>query len=61
MKLKLAALGTVALVLAACTQPEPPAPVTIQPTFDKGGNASCPAGYGLASTESGATVCAPTQ
>lgn len=58
MKLKLAALGAIALGLAACSQPEP-APVYVQPTFDKAGNASCTAGYELASTETGATVCAP--
>ncbi|MEY8829043.1 hypothetical protein AB9K34_11610 [Sedimentitalea sp. XS_ASV28] len=58
MKFKLFALGVVALGLAACAQPEP-APVYVQPTFDKAGNASCIAGYQLATTEAGATVCAP--
>ena len=60
MKLKLATLGAFALVLAACAQQEEPAPVYVQPTFDKVGNASCPAGYSLATTESGSTVCAPS-
>lgn len=61
MKLKLATLGAFALVLAACAQQEEPAaPVYVQPTFDKVGNASCPGGYSLATTESGATVCAPS-
>ena len=60
MKLKFAAFGAFALVLSACAQQEEPAPVYVQPTFDKVGNASCPAGYSLATTESGATVCAPS-
>ncbi|WP_425043873.1 hypothetical protein [Primorskyibacter sp. S87] len=59
MKLKLAVLSSCALALAACSQPEP-APVYIQPSYDKVGNASCPAGYQLATTEAGATVCSPT-
>ena len=58
MKLKLATLGIIALGLAACSQPEPE-PVYVQPTFDKAGNASCVAGYELATTADGATVCAP--
>ena len=60
MKLKFAAIGAFALVLSACAQQEEPAPVYAQPTFDKVGNASCPAGYSLATTEAGATVCAPS-
>ncbi len=60
MKLKLVTLGAFALVLSACAQQEEPAPVYVQPTFDKVGNASCPAGYALATTESGSTVCAPS-
>lgn len=58
MKLRLAALFALALTLAACAQPEP-APVYVQPTFDKAGNASCGAGYDLATTEAGQTVCTP--
>ncbi len=58
MKLPFAALTAAALTLAACAQPEP-VPVYVQPTFDKAGNASCTAGYQLATTETGATVCAP--
>ena len=50
----------VAGFLGACAQQEEPAPVYVQPTFDKVGNASCPAGYSLATTESGSTVCAPS-
>ncbi len=59
MKLKIAALCAAALTIAACAQQEEPAPVYAQPTFDKAGNASCPVGYSLASTEAGQTVCAP--
>ncbi|MBK0328251.1 hypothetical protein I5535_13225 [Rhodobacteraceae bacterium F11138] len=58
MKLTFAALAAATLTLAACAQPEP-TPVYVQPTFDKAGNASCSAGYQLATTEAGATVCAP--
>ncbi|SFT97780.1 hypothetical protein [Sedimentitalea nanhaiensis] len=58
MKLPFSALTAAALTLAACAQPEP-VPVYVQPTFDKAGNASCTAGYQLATTETGATVCAP--
>ncbi len=60
MKLQFAALTAAALTLAACAQPEP-VPVYVQPTFDKAGNAYCTAGYQLATTEDGATVCAPIQ
>ncbi len=59
MKLQIAALtAAAALTLAACSQPEP-TPVYVQPTFDKSGEAYCPGGYQLATTEDGATVCAP--
>jgi hypothetical protein len=58
MKIKLAALGALALALTACSKPEP-VPVYMQPTYDKVGNASCTDGYQLATTEEGATVCAP--
>ncbi len=59
MNLKLAAIGAVAFVLTACAQQEEPTPVYAQPTYDKVGNATCPAGYQIASTTEGATVCAP--
>ena len=55
---KFAALTTFAFVLAACAEPEPE-PIYVQPSYDKIGNASCPAGYQLATTEAGATVCQP--
>lgn len=58
MKTTFAALCATALVLAACSKPAPE-PIYVQPTFDKSGNASCTAGYQLATTEAGATVCAP--
>lgn len=58
MKLKFAALGAFSLVLTACAQPEPD-PVYVQPSYDKVGNASCPGGYQLATTEAGQTVCSP--
>ena len=51
-------LTAAALTLAACSQNEPEM-VDVQPTFDKAGNASCVAGYELATTADGATVCAP--
>ncbi len=59
MKPKFAAICATALVLAACAQQEEPAPVYVQPTFDKAGTASCPAGYDLATTQAGQTVCNP--
>ncbi len=58
MTLRAIAFVTCAIALAACAQPEPE-PIYVQPTFDKAGNASCTAGYQLATTEAGATVCAP--
>lgn len=58
MTRKFVALTAFAFVLSACAQPEPE-PVYVQPSYDKIGNASCPAGYQLATTEEGATVCAP--
>lgn len=58
MKLNLLPLAAIAIALAACSKPEP-APVYVQPTYDKVGTASCTAGYQLATTEGGATVCAP--
>ena len=59
MKLKFAALGLVAATLVACAQQEEIVPVTFAPTYDKLGNASCPAGYTLATTTEGTTVCSP--
>lgn len=59
MKLKLAAVGAFALVLTACAQQEEPTPVYIQPDYDKYGTPSCSAGYELATTEAGQTVCNP--
>ncbi len=60
MKTKIVALSAFALVLAACAQPEPePQIVYLQPSYDKIGDASCPGGYQLATTEAGATVCEP--
>ncbi|MCX8954755.1 MULTISPECIES: hypothetical protein [unclassified Ruegeria] len=59
MKLKLAAVGAFALVLTACAQQEEPTPVYVQPDYDKYGSASCSAGYELATTEAGQTVCNP--
>ncbi|WP_299350242.1 hypothetical protein [uncultured Shimia sp.] len=47
-----------ALLLAACSTPDPE-PVNMQPTFDKAGNAYCMEGYSLMSSETGGTVCAP--
>lgn len=60
MKLTPVAFGVFALVLTACAPEPEPVPVNVQPTYDKVGNASCPVGYTLANTETGATVCAPT-
>ena len=59
MKLKLAAFGAFALILTACAQQEEPEPVYMQPSYDKYGAASCPAGYQVATTEAGQTVCSP--
>ncbi|KUJ79616.1 hypothetical protein [Ruegeria profundi] len=59
MKLKFVAVGAFALVLAACSQQEEPAPVFITPEYDKFGTPSCPAGTELATTEAGQTVCNP--
>lgn len=58
MKPIFAALCIAGVTLAACSQPEPE-PVYVQPSFDKAGDASCPGGYELKSTETGALVCAP--
>ncbi|MGR3635713.1 MAG: hypothetical protein ACU0BK_07280 [Shimia sp.] len=58
MKPLYAALCAAGLTLAACSQPEP-APVYMQPNFDKAGNASCDAGYDLVTTETGSMGCAP--
>lgn len=58
MYFKYAALGAFALAIAACAKPEPE-PIYAEPTFDKAGNASCFEGFELATTEAGATVCAP--
>ncbi len=58
MKIKLAAVGAFALILTACAQPEP-TPVYISPSYDKAGTPSCAAGYELATTEAGETVCNP--
>ncbi len=59
MKLKFAAVGAFALILTACSQQEEPAPVYVQPNYDKYGSPSCPGGYELATTEAGQTVCNP--
>ena len=59
MKLKFAAVGAFALILTACAQQEEPTPVYIQPDYDKYGTPSCSAGYELATTEAGQTVCNP--
>ena len=59
MKFKFAALCATAVVLAACSQQEEPTPIYVQPSYDKQGNASCSAGYQLATTEAGQTVCNP--
>lgn len=59
MKLKLAALCAITVVLTACSQQEEPTPVYVQPSYDKYGAPSCSAGYQLATTEAGETVCAP--
>ncbi|MDA5555340.1 hypothetical protein [Shimia sp. MMG029] len=59
MKPIYAALCIAGLTLAACGQQEEPAPINVQPTFNKAGDASCPGGYELQSTETGALLCAP--
>lgn len=59
MKLKFAAAAAFGLILTACGQQEEPAPVYIQPDYDKYGTPSCSAGYELATTEAGQTVCNP--
>ena len=59
MKPLYAALCVAGITLAACSQQEEPAPVYAQPSFDKAGNASCPAGYDLLTTDTGALVCSP--
>lgn len=59
MKLKFAAVCATAVVLAACSQQEEPTPVYVQPNYDKHGSPSCDAGYQLATTEAGQTVCNP--
>lgn len=59
MKLKLAAICATAFVLTACSQQEEPTPVYITPEYDKFGTPSCPAGYDIATTEAGQTVCNP--
>ncbi|NVO54427.1 hypothetical protein HW561_01310 [Rhodobacteraceae bacterium B1Z28] len=59
MKIKLAAVGAFALILTACAQQEEPTPVYVQPSYDKAGSPSCSAGYELATTEAGQTVCNP--
>ncbi len=56
MTIRYVALAAIAFVLAACAQPEPE-PLPLQPTYDKIGNASCPAGYQLATDATGGTVC----
>lgn len=58
MKPVYAALCIAGITLAACAQPEP-APVYMQPTFDKSGTASCGGGYALVTTDSGSVACAP--
>lgn len=56
--LHILAAGSLALAVAACSQPDPE-PVYVQPTYDKFGTPSCSPGYDLATLESGALVCAP--
>ncbi|MFG5380476.1 hypothetical protein [Yoonia sp. R2-816] len=65
MKLKVFAVGAIAPILAACSQPEEPAPVAptpiyITPEYDKLGAPSCPANTELAIVEAGRSVCKPT-
>ena len=59
MKLFHFAAAALVLGVAACSQPEPE-PVYLQPTYTgKAGEPTCPAGYSLATLESGALVCDP--
>lgn len=65
MELKCFAAGTIAIVLAACSQPEEPAPeeptpVYIAPEYNKLGEPSCPVNTALSVAEAGRTVCIPT-
>jgi len=53
MGLKFSAVCAIALLLAACSQPEEPTPVYTAPEYDKFGTPSCPAGTELAKTEAG--------
>ncbi len=57
MTLKHLVLGAFVLGVAACAKE--PEPVYLQPTYDKVGTPSCAAGYEVAVTDDGATVCAP--
>ncbi|PSL20481.1 hypothetical protein CLV88_103125 [Shimia abyssi] len=59
MKPIYAALCIAGVTLAACAQQEEPAPIYLQPNFDKAGNASCDVGYALVTTETGSVACAP--
>lgn len=60
MKPIYAALCIAGLTLAACGQQEEPTPpVNVQPSFNKAGDASCPGGYDLQTTDTGAVICAP--
>ena len=58
MKFYLTAASAAMVILAACAQQEEP-PLYVQPSFDKRGNAICPAGYAAVTTESGDVACAP--
>ena len=54
-------LGGALLALAACAREPEPEPVTMAPTYNKMGEASCPAGTTLATdAETGAEVCMET-
>jgi hypothetical protein len=49
------------VALSACARAPEPEPVTIVPSFDKMGNAVCPAGTMVATeAETGAQVCVET-